>query len=105
MPSPIMKYNDILEKILKIQILDNINEVIENMKYLIKKLPEEIINCLSYLFNHFKKLTQFSKFNHMNIRNLSIVFGPCLFKCIQSGYGTQNQCVERFITYFDQIFI
>jgi hypothetical protein len=105
MPVAIFKYENVLEELLKLQSADLPNDEINlQIKELLKKLPEETQSCLYSLFSHFKVIIQNSAHNKMTIRNIAIIFGPCLFKCIQNGYGTQNFCVERLLTYYDSIF-
>jgi hypothetical protein len=103
MPNGIFHFEDFEEKILDFEKIENFNdEIYQNIKNLILKYPNEIYILIKSLFLHLKNISDNSNTNLMNSKNLSIIFGPLLFRSMQINY--QNAFVERIINNFEKIF-
>jgi len=84
---------------------------IEDLKHYLLGLPEPEKSTLRYLMQHLRRVSQFRADNKMDSLNLSIVWGPCVFKAINTAEAIQNGSIEKInrvlkelIDHFETIF-
>jgi RalA-binding protein 1 len=88
--------------------MSDVPEKIREMKRLMKLLPTVNYKCFNVILEHLHNLTQNSKVNKMNTRNVSIVFSPTLgipcgvFQVFLENYkeifGTERSSVSSSIS-------
>lgn len=77
----------------------------------VNELPDPNYATLKYFLGHLHKINQHAAENSMSVQNLSIVFGPTLFRQNgpQGGFIAdapfQNQAIETILQHYTDIFI
>jgi hypothetical protein len=84
-------------------------EMIAELAYLVRRLPEANINILKYFIEFLAAIAKHSGANRMGARNLALVFGASLLNPPPEKYdleGIKAQCtvVENMITHYEEIF-
>ncbi|XP_053311714.1 rho GTPase-activating protein 9 isoform X2 [Spea bombifrons] len=110
LPEPLIPFSMFDEFVAAVKITDA-TERIEIIKNLVKNLPEANHDTLKYITCHLKGVMERSESNRMTTQNIGIVFGPTLmrpekelFSNIAANMVYQNQVVEHFLTYYQEIF-
>ncbi|XP_063808441.1 rho GTPase-activating protein 9 isoform X2 [Pseudophryne corroboree] len=110
LPEPLIPFSMFDELVSAVQIPD-IAERVETMKELASTLPEPNHDTLKYITCHLNRVREHSEMNRMTTQNVGIVFGPTLmrpekelFANIAANMVYQNQVVEHFLTYYEEIF-
>jgi hypothetical protein len=69
----------------------------QGIRNVLSKLPKANYLTLKTICQFLKKVTGYSTYNKMVVTNLSIVFGPCLFRC-PSDDGTDSPASMSFMS-------
>jgi hypothetical protein len=67
------------------------------IRNVLSKLPKSNYATLKCICQFLKKITEYSTYNKMVVTNVSIVFGPCLFRC-PSDDGTDSPASMSFMS-------
>ncbi|KAM4796038.1 rho GTPase-activating protein 9 [Rhinophrynus dorsalis] len=110
LPEPLIPYSFFDAFVSAVQIQD-IEERIETINELVSVLPEPNHDTLKYITSHLRRVMQHAETNRMTTQNIGIVFGPTLmrpekelFANIAANMVYQNQVVEHFLTYYQEVF-
>ncbi|KAM9320450.1 rho GTPase-activating protein 9 [Gastrophryne carolinensis] len=110
LPEPLIPFSMFDEFVSAVQIPDQ-SERIETMKDLVSNLPEPNYDTLKYIVCHLNSVKEQCEKNRMTTQNIGIVFGPTLmrpekelFSNIAANMVYQNQVVEHFLTYSEELF-
>lgn len=110
LPEPLIPFSMFDEFVSAVQIPD-LSERIQTMKNLVGNLPESNYHTLKYIVCHLNSVRDQSEKNRMTTQNIGIVFGPTLmrpekeqFANIAANMVYQNQAVEHFLTYHEELF-
>ncbi|XP_041440353.1 rho GTPase-activating protein 15 isoform X2 [Xenopus laevis] len=110
LPEPLIPFGMFEQFVEAVQIPD-LDERIETITALVSVLPEPNHDTLKHILSHLKRVMEHSETNRMTTQNIGIVFGPTLmrpekelFSNIAANMVYQNQAVEHFLTYYEEIF-
>ncbi|XP_077339720.1 rho GTPase-activating protein 9 isoform X1 [Lithobates pipiens] len=110
LPEPLIPFSMFDEFVSAVQIPD-LSERIQTMKNLVGNLPEPNYDTLKYILCHLNSVRDQCEKNRMTTQNIGIVFGPTLmrpekeqFANIAANMVYQNQAVEHFLTYHEELF-
>ncbi|KAM5179475.1 rho GTPase-activating protein 9 [Mantella aurantiaca] len=110
LPEPLIPFSMFEEFVSAVQIPD-MSERIQTMKDLVGNLPEPNYDTLKYIVCHLNSVKDECEKNRMTTQNIGIVFGPTLmrpekeqFANIAANMVYQNQVVEHFLTYSEELF-
>nr|DBA32848.1 TPA: hypothetical protein GDO54_000607 [Pyxicephalus adspersus] len=110
LPEPLIPFCMFDEFLSAVQIPD-LSERTQTMKELVGSLPEPNYTTLKYIICHLKSVRDECEKNRMTTQNIGIVFGPTLmrpekeqFANIAANMVYQNQVVEHFLTYYEELF-
>ncbi|XP_075055475.1 rho GTPase-activating protein 9 isoform X2 [Mixophyes fleayi] len=110
LPEPLIPFSMFDEFVSAVQIPD-VAERVQTMKELVENLPEPNHDTLKYITCHLNRVKEHCEMNRMTTQNVGIVFGPTLmrpekeqFANIAANMVYQNQVVEHFLTYYEEIF-
>ncbi|KAE8626659.1 hypothetical protein XENTR_v10006698 [Xenopus tropicalis] len=110
LPEPLIPFSMFEQYVEAVQIPD-LDERIETIKDLVSTLPEPNHDTLKHMLSHLKRVMEHSETNRMTTQNIGIVFGPTLmrpekelFSNIAANMVYQNQVVEHFLTYYEELF-
>ncbi|XP_048846566.1 GEM-interacting protein isoform X2 [Brienomyrus brachyistius] len=89
-----------------------IENIVQSLQGLLKKLPLYNYNTLHHMITHLHRVAENDEENKMSPANLGIVFGPTLLGPLESGDVTemtlmtnsQSQIVEFLISHHDKVF-
>lgn len=84
---------------------------LHKIRNLLRKLPREHYECLKFLVMHLYEVAQHSESNRMEVRNVSLMFGPSIVRPSDDSMATMvthmsDQCriVETFLQYREWMF-
>lgn len=84
---------------------------LHKIRNLLRKLPREHYECLKFLVMHLYEVAQHSEANRMEVRNVSLMFGPSIVRPSDDSMATMvthmsDQCriVETFLQYREWMF-
>lgn len=82
---------------------------VESCRKILNELPSYNYHTLKVLFNHLRKVSEYSEYNKMTVYNLVTVIGPALTEasnltCLINNFGFLNSILEKLLTDFDYIF-
>ncbi|KAG8452533.1 hypothetical protein GDO86_004352 [Hymenochirus boettgeri] len=110
LPEPVIPF-DMFDQFLAAVQIPDLDERIENITILVNELSGPNHDTLKYMISHLKRVMECSELNRMTTQNIGIVFGPTLmrpekelFSNIAANMVYQNQVVEHFLNYFQEIF-
>ncbi|XP_018425038.1 PREDICTED: rho GTPase-activating protein 9 [Nanorana parkeri] len=110
LPEPLIPFSMFEEFVSAVQIPD-LPERIQTMKELVGNLPGSNYATLKYIICHLSSVRDECEKNRMTTQNIGIVFGPTLmrpekelFANIAANMVYQNQVVEHFLTYYEELF-
>ncbi|XP_068123555.1 rho GTPase-activating protein 9 isoform X2 [Hyperolius riggenbachi] len=110
LPEPLIPFCMFDDFVSAVQIPD-VSERVQSMKELVRELPEANYDTLNYIVCHLNSVREQCEKNRMSTQNIGIVFGPTLMRPekeqlanIAANMVYQNQVVEHFLTYYQEIF-
>jgi hypothetical protein len=84
---------------------------VKSIAYLVNRLPTNNRNLLKFVIKHLKKVSEHEEKSKMGVPNLSVVFGPTLFRSRDESPTKMlmdapllKGCVETLINHFEEIF-
>lgn len=99
--------------IIDIYILGTREEIfrVKSIAHLVNQLPTNNRNLLKFVIKHLKKVAEHSEKSKMGVPNLSVVFGPTLFRSqdesptrILTDAPLLSGCVQTLINHFEDVF-
>ncbi|GMT19071.1 hypothetical protein PFISCL1PPCAC_10368, partial [Pristionchus fissidentatus] len=84
---------------------------VHKIRNLLRKLPRAHYECLKFIITHLYNVSEHAEVNRMDLRNVSLMFGPSIVRPSDDSMGTMvshmsDQCriVETFLNYREWMF-
>ncbi|RIA88874.1 hypothetical protein C1645_739054 [Glomus cerebriforme] len=109
LPNPLFTY-ELYSSFLDLVHMPNNEEKIEKFRELLLQLPKVNYATIKYLIEHLYRVKQFEAENLMTAKNLSLVFGPTLFRGPDPSseildMNFKNAAVEYIIEHANSLFL
>jgi len=108
LPEPLFTFTS-YDSFLSAVVEDDDTKTVQNVKQILKTLPEPNRVVIRYLFEFLHRVTQNAEVNKMHANNLAIVFAPTLLRSsdptsLISSSSDATKLVETMISHFNETF-